>query len=92
VSAIAKIFFDKKNGVGYRKKALGGDDSEGLTYTQSPRRVMTMETLLAHPTANDKTPKTLTAKGIKWGVQREPGKPLRVYVLLVKPSAPKADK
>ena len=51
-----------------------------------------METLLAHPTASDKTPKTSTAKGIKWGAQREPGKPLRVYVLLVKPSAPKADK
>lgn len=53
---------------------------------------MTMDTLLAHPTAADKTPKTSTAKGIKWGAQREPGKPLRVYVLLVKPSAPKADK
>jgi hypothetical protein len=74
------------------KKASRGDDSGCLTYTQSPRRVMTMDTLLAHPTAADKTPKTLTAKGIKWGAQREPGKPLRVYVLLVKPSAPKADK
>lgn len=51
-----------------------------------------MDTLLAHPTAADKTPKTSNAKGIKWGVQREPGKPLRVYVLLVKPAAPKADK
>ena len=60
--------------------------------THSHKESMTMETLLAHPTASDKTPKTSTAKGIKWGAQREPGKPLRVYVLLVKPSAPKADK
>ena len=51
-----------------------------------------MKTLLAHPTTSDKTSNTSTAKGIKWGAQREPGKPLRVYVLLVKPSAPKADK
>ncbi len=51
-----------------------------------------MKTLLAHPTANDKAPNTSTAKGIKWGAQRELGKPLRVYVLLVKPTAPKADK
>lgn len=53
----------------------------------------TMKTLLAHPTAQDKTPSTvgITPKGIRWGAQREPGKPLRVYALLVKP-APKSDK
>jgi hypothetical protein len=73
------------------KKASRGDDSGCLTFTVTKEK-MTMKTLLAHPTANDKTPSTSTAKGIKWGAQREPGKPLRVYALLVKPSAPKADK
>lgn len=42
-----------------------------------------METLLAHPLPADKTPKKTS---FKIGVQRVPGKPLRVFTILYKKS------